>query len=177
MGGTLTAIVQDVDEIEQAMGLLDGIADDQHQIVERLNVTVDATMSQIADLSEVAERLERRRGDRLAASGEIQLRVPARGEQVTGRLIDLSNGGIGLTVPSRTPIRVGEQARAELTVNGMPIQASVQVVRRRELGAEAELGLAVTDLPTDARRQIEGHLNSALANSAATRRGTPGRPV
>jgi methyl-accepting chemotaxis protein len=162
MGGTLTAIVQDVGEIEQAMGLLDGIADDQHQIVERLNVTVDATMTQIADLSEVADRLDRRRADRLAASGEIQLRVPTRAGQVTGRLIDLSNGGIGLTVPSRTPIRVGEQARAELTVDGVPIHASVQVVRRRERGDEAELGLAVTDLPTEAKRQIEGHLNRAL---------------
>jgi methyl-accepting chemotaxis protein len=162
MGGTLTAIVQDVGEIEQAMSLLDGIADDQHQIVERLNVTVDATMTQIADLSEVAERLERRRGERRAASGEIQLRVPARDEQVTGQLIDLSDGGIGLTVPSRTPIRVGEQARADLTVNGMPIRASVQVVRRRERGDEAELGLTVTDLPTEAKRQIAGHLNRAF---------------
>ncbi|MFF5296105.1 methyl-accepting chemotaxis protein [Paractinoplanes globisporus] len=165
MGGTLAAIVQDVGEIEQAMGLLDGIADDQHQIVERLNSTVDATMAQIHDLSEVAERLERRRSDRLGANGEVLLRVPSRAEPVAGRLTDLSTGGLGCAVPSRTPLSVGDKAHAAATVDGMSITVGTHVARRRDLGDEVELGLELTEVSPEAQRQIEAHINRAFENS------------
>ncbi|GAA0552838.1 hypothetical protein GCM10010172_39140 [Paractinoplanes ferrugineus] len=162
MGGTLTAIVQDVDEIEQAMGLLDGIADDQHQIVERLNSTVDATMLQIQDLSEVAERLERRRADRLSATGDVRLRVPSRPDPVAGRLTDLSNGGLGCTVPPRTPIAVGDTAQVTAEINGVTVNMSGRVVRRRDLVDEIELGLELTDVGAEAQRQIDAHISRAF---------------
>ncbi|GAA2639041.1 methyl-accepting chemotaxis protein [Paractinoplanes durhamensis] len=165
MGGTLTAIVQDVDEIEQAMGLLDGIADDQHQIVERLNTTVDATMIQIQDLSEVAERLERRSADRLTASGGVRLRVPSRPEPVAGRLTDLSSGGLGCAVPARTPLSVGDTVQVQTELNGVAVSMTGRVARRRELGEEIELGLELTVIGADARRQIETHISRAFENA------------
>jgi methyl-accepting chemotaxis protein len=164
MGGTLSAIVQDVGEIEAAMGLLDGIADDQQQIVERLNQTVDATMSQIADLSEVAERLERRRADRLAADGAVTLR-PARGQPVQGRVTDLSTGGFGCTVPARTPVAVGDAVQATVELNGAPVPVAATVVRRREVDDEIELGLSLTEVGPDAQRQIDAHINRAFETS------------
>jgi methyl-accepting chemotaxis protein len=165
MGGTLTAIVQDVGEIEQAMGLLDGIADDQHQIVERLNTTVDATMIQIQDLSEVAERLERRRADRLAASGGVRLRVPSRSEPIAGRLTDLSDGGLGCTVPARTPIAVGDTAQVTAEINGASVNMTGRVVRRRDVGEEIEIGMELTDVSAEAQRQIESHIHQAFESA------------
>ncbi|GIM96564.1 methyl-accepting chemotaxis protein [Paractinoplanes toevensis] len=165
MGGTLTAIVQDVGEIEQAMGLLDGIADDQHQIVERLNTTVDATMHQIQDLSEVAERLERRRADRLSASGGVRLRVPSRAEPVAGHLTDLSAGGLGCTVPARTPVAVGDAVGVATELNGVPVTMTARVVRRRETGEEIELGMETTEVGAEAQRQIEIHINRAFESA------------
>ena len=109
MGQTLTAIVRDVGEIEQAMTLLDGIADDQQEIVQQLNLAVEATMAQIDDLSGVAERLERRRSDRLPADGALQLRLAAGRPPVGARLTDLSTDGLGAAVPPGTPVAVGEQ--------------------------------------------------------------------
>jgi methyl-accepting chemotaxis protein len=162
MGGTLAAIVQDVGEIEEAMGLLDGIADDQHQIVERLNSTVDATMAQIQDLSEVAERLERRRADRLTATGSVQLRAGSQ-TLVTGRLTDLSAGGIGCAVPARTPIAVGDRVQASTEVNGVPVTLGAKVVRRRDADDEVALGMQLTDVPADARRQIQAHIGQVPA--------------
>ncbi|MEU4242899.1 methyl-accepting chemotaxis protein [Actinoplanes sp. NPDC026619] len=162
MGGTLTAIVSDVDVIEQAMGLLDGIADDQHQIVERLNTTVDATMLQIQDLSEVAERLERRRADRLAATGIVRVRVPSRPEPVAGRLTDLSEGGLGCTLPARTPIAVGDAVQIATEINGTPVTVTGRVARRRERGDDIELGMELTDVGPEAHRQIEAHINRAF---------------
>ena len=162
MGGTLSAIVHDVDEIERAMGSLDGIADDQQQIVERLNSTVDATMAQIQDLSEVAERLERRRADRLAASGTVRLRVPSGSAPVVGSLTDLSSGGLGCTVPPRSPVSVGDAVQAAMDLNGVPVTVGARVVRRRDLADGIELGLQLHEVPADAQRQIEIHINRAF---------------
>jgi methyl-accepting chemotaxis protein len=158
MGETLTAIVEGVGEIETAMGTLDGIADEQHQIVERLNGTVDETMERITDLSEVAERLERRSADRLATDGEVALRTSAGAAPAVGRLTDLSTGGLGCMMPPRTPIRVGDQLQASVDVNNKPQTLSAQVVRRREVDAGVELGLSFSNLSDDAKRQIEIHI-------------------
>jgi methyl-accepting chemotaxis protein len=165
MGGTLTAIVHDVGDIEQAMGLLDGIVDDQHRIVERLNTTVDATMLQIQDLSEVAERLERRRSDRLSASGGVQLRASARAGSVAGRLTDLSKGGLGCSVPAHTALAVGDTVQVSTEVNSTAINVTGRVVRRRDLDTEIELGLEFTEVGADAMRQIEAHINRAFDNA------------
>jgi methyl-accepting chemotaxis protein len=161
MGETLTAIVQDVGEIEAAMGTLDGIADDQHQIVERLNSTVDATMSQISDLSEVAERLERRRADRLATDGVINLRTSS-GPPIAGRLLDLSSGGLGCTVPGRHVIKVGDAVQASLELNDAPLSVGAKVVRRRETGGEIELGLSFTEVGPDARKLVDTHIGQVF---------------
>jgi methyl-accepting chemotaxis protein len=160
MSRTLAAIVQDVGEIESAMGLLDGIADDQHAIVERLNDTVGATMDQIQDLSDVAERLERRRAERLTASGPVRLRTRRGVEE--GQLTDLSTGGFGCTVPPATPIQSGDRLQAELELNGGRVMMEAEVVRRRPIDGGIELGLRMLDAGDDAKRRIAQHVQRAL---------------
>ncbi|MET0426233.1 MAG: methyl-accepting chemotaxis protein [Actinoplanes sp.] len=165
MAQTLTAILQDTGQIETAMGLLDGIAGDQHQIVERLNSTVDATMLRIQDLSEVAERLERRRADRLSASGSVRLRLPGRPE-VTGRLADVSADGLGCTVPSGTPLTVGAELQAAIELNGTVGSVTAKVVRRLDQPGGIYLGMELTDVGPDARRMIGDHISAALTATA-----------
>jgi methyl-accepting chemotaxis protein len=162
MGETLAAIVGDVGEIETAMSTLGGIADDQQVIVERLNGTVDATMLQIADLSEVAERLERRRAERLATDGRVTLRAGSRSVPVQGRITDLSSGGLGCTAPARTPIRVGDLVQAVAELDGVSVPVSAKVVRRRELDDATDLGLEFTEVGPEARRQVDAHINRAF---------------
>jgi len=164
MGQTLAAIVQDVAEIEAAMGLLGGIADDQHEIVQQLNRTVDETMAQIEDLSEVAERLERRRADRLAANGTMRLRIPSRPEPVTAELNDLSAGGLGGTVPVGTPVAVGDAVEAALELDGAACTVGAQVVRRKDREDAIELGMRLVDVPPEAQRRIEAHLAAQLSD-------------
>ncbi|SNY45890.1 methyl-accepting chemotaxis protein [Paractinoplanes atraurantiacus] len=143
MGGTLGAIVQEVADIESAMGTLSGIADDQHEIVERLNATVDATMASIQDLSEVADRLERRRHDRVAATGPVVVRVPGRPGQ-PGTLIDLSEEGVGCLLAADAPVAVGDRVEATLHLPAGPRTVNAQVVRRLVRPDGAEVGLELT---------------------------------
>ncbi|MET0415630.1 MAG: methyl-accepting chemotaxis protein, partial [Actinoplanes sp.] len=167
MGGTLAAIVADMGEIESAMTLLDGISDDQHRIVEHLNSTVDATMTQIQDLSEVAERLERRRSDRRSVSGPVTLQVPGRREPVPGQLTDLSAGGFGCTVAAATPIVVGQIVRADIDLGSGRCAVEAEVVRRSNRPDGAEVGLRLGDLSADARQKIATHLTASAATGMA----------
>jgi methyl-accepting chemotaxis protein len=161
MGETLAAIVRDVDGIESAMGLLGGISDDQHQIVQQLNQTVDETMARIEDLSEVAERLERRRAYRLSASGTLTLHLADRGGAISAQLTDLSTGGVGCTVPLSTPIRVGDAVRTTVTVQGTRREVGARVVRRSDRAGDAELGLQFVDVDPDTVRLIKAHQDAA----------------
>ncbi|MBM2616270.1 PilZ domain-containing protein [Actinoplanes sp. LDG1-06] len=164
MGGTLTAIVGGVGEIEAAMGSLGGIADNQHEIVERLNSTVDATMAEIQDLSEVAERLERRRNERMAATGPVRVTVSGR-SPVGGQLVDLSSDGLGCLLPANAGVSVGDRVTVEVTLSGSTFSVGGDVMRRSDRSDGRELGLKLTAVDAQAQRQIEAHVTSALAAS------------
>ncbi len=158
MGQTLSAIIHDVGDIEDAMRQLGGIADQQHDIVMRLHGSVDATMAQIGDLSDVAERLERRRSDRLTIEGTVTLRVPARPQPIPARMVDLSSDGMGCTLPADVPVAVGDVIRAEFTFDDLAGAADAKVMRRIARDGMAEIGLQFQDLPTVTRNQIDTYL-------------------
>jgi methyl-accepting chemotaxis protein len=118
-------------------------------------------MARIEDLSEVAERLERRRAYRLATSGTLTLRGTARPDQVGAQLTDLSTGGFGCTVPLRTAIRTGETVRTTLTVHGTRCEVAARVVRRADRAADVELGLQFADVSPETLRLIQAHQDAA----------------
>jgi methyl-accepting chemotaxis protein len=113
----------------------------------------------------VAERLERRRADRLAADGLVTLRPASAGPPVRGRVTDLSTGGFGCTVPARTPVAVGDAVQATIELDGFPVPVAATVARRRELDDEIELGLSLTEIGADAQRRLDAHLNQAVETS------------
>jgi methyl-accepting chemotaxis protein len=157
MRQTLTAIISDVGDIEDAMRHLGGIADRQHEIVGRLHRSVDATMAQIGDLSDVAERLERRRHDRLRVEGVVRLQS-ATGPQVTAEMLDLSSDGLGCSVPAGARLAVGDLVRAEIAVDGLATAADARVARRVERGATVEIGLQFEGVPEHIRHEINHFL-------------------
>ncbi|MBB2944247.1 methyl-accepting chemotaxis protein [Actinoplanes lutulentus] len=146
MGETLSAIIRDVGEIEDAMRQLGGIADRQSDIVMLLHQSVDATMAQIGDLSDVAERLERRRHDRLPVRGRVSITTPA--QTVDAEIVDLSADGLGCMVARGVSLTVGDGVRAELTVDGFRATVEAKVARRlqRDDGS-LEIGLEFLEIP------------------------------
>ncbi|BCY12708.1 methyl-accepting chemotaxis protein [Actinoplanes sp. L3-i22] len=158
MGQTLNAIIHDVGDIEDAMRQLGGIADQQQDIVIRLHSSVDATMAQIGDLSDVAERLERRRSDRLAIEGTVQLRLASRPQPIAAQMVDLSSDGMGCTLPADIPVAAGDMIRTEFTFDGLSGAADAKVMRRTARDGLIEIGLQFQNLPTVTRNQIDTYL-------------------
>ncbi|WIM94027.1 methyl-accepting chemotaxis protein [Actinoplanes oblitus] len=163
MGQTLSAIIHDVGDIENAMRQLDGIADQQHDIVMRLHRSVDATMAQIGDLSDVAERLERRRHDRLAIEGTVRVSVPSRPQPITAQMVDLSSDGLGCTIPPDVPVSAGDLVRTEFTLPGLTGTVDAKVMRRTARDGVIEIGLQFQDLPAATRNQIDTYLTGLNA--------------
>ncbi|WP_328477326.1 methyl-accepting chemotaxis protein [Actinoplanes sp. NBC_00393] len=157
MGETLSAIIRDVGDIEDAMRQLGGIADQQHGIVMQLHQSVDATMTQIGDLSDVAERLERRRHDRMPVQGTVTLRTMS-GQTITARIADLSADGLGCTVPAGTALAVGDPVRAELAFDGFQGTVDARVARRLPRDDVLEIGVQFDELPARLRDDIENFL-------------------
>ncbi|HWS33508.1 MAG TPA: methyl-accepting chemotaxis protein [Actinoplanes sp.] len=162
MGQTMSAIISDVGDIGEAMRQLNGIADQQHEIVGLLHRSVDATMEQIGDLSGVADRLERRRHDRLPVQGFVRLERPGR-PSLQADLLDLSSDGLGCTVPASVPLAVGDPVRAELTMEGLDGTFDAKVVRRVVRGSTAELGIQFGDLTDQTRARIGAVISRIVA--------------
>ncbi|GAA1634947.1 methyl-accepting chemotaxis protein [Actinoplanes couchii] len=162
MSQTLAAIINDVGDIEETMRQLGGIADQQHEIVGQLHRSVDATMEQIGDLSAVADRLERRRHDRLPVKGAVTLERAGR-PVLTADLIDLSSDGLGCAVPESTPLSVGDAVRAELSMDGLNGTFDARVVRRVVRGGTAEIGIQFGELTDQTRARIGSVISRIVA--------------
>ncbi|GGN81435.1 hypothetical protein GCM10010112_57880 [Actinoplanes lobatus] len=154
MGQTLSAIISDVGDIEAAMRHLDGIADQQHDIVGQLHRSVEATMAQISDLSDVAERLERRRHDRLPVKGTVRLETASLSAPVTAEMIDLSSDGLGCLIPAGARIADGELVRVQFAWDGLAAGADARVVRRMTRGDGTEIGLEFQGVPEHTRDEV-----------------------
>ncbi|GAA0472514.1 hypothetical protein Aca07nite_75060 [Actinoplanes capillaceus] len=154
MGQTLSAIISDVGDIENAMRHLDEITDQQHDIVGQLHHSVDATMAQIGDLSHVAERLERRRHDRLPVKGTVQLETASLSAPVTAEMIDLSSDGLGCMIPASARIADGELVRVQFAWDGLAAGADARVVRRMARGDSTEVGLEFQGVPEHTRDEV-----------------------
>ncbi|GGN42780.1 methyl-accepting chemotaxis protein [Actinoplanes campanulatus] len=154
MGETLSAIISDVGDIENAMRHLDEITDQQHDIVGHLHHSVDATMAQIGDLSHVAERLERRRHDRLPVKGTVRLETASLPAPVTAEMIDLSSDGLGCMIPPGARIADGELVRVQFAWDGLAAGADARVVRRMARGDSMEIGLEFQGVPEHTRDEV-----------------------
>jgi methyl-accepting chemotaxis protein len=122
-------------------------------------------MAQIDDLSGVAERLERRRSDRWPAGGAMRLRLPSRPQPVEAQMTDLSSDGIGGTVPTGTPVAVGDRVEVSLDLGGGPAAVTARVVRRT-VGPDAiELGLQLVDVPPAVQARLAAQTHEGGAGS------------
>ncbi|GAA2383734.1 methyl-accepting chemotaxis protein [Dactylosporangium salmoneum] len=141
MAGTIRDMVAGVAGIGEATGVLHSVAQDQYATVERLTGRVGQTMERINGMSALAERLERRHAERIAASGPVRFGVDGGAEFVAARLMDLSTGGLRCQADADVPVRTGDAVSVELALEGNPVRLHAQVVHCVRQGAQTELGL------------------------------------
>ncbi|MEV6924966.1 methyl-accepting chemotaxis protein [Dactylosporangium sp. NPDC051485] len=141
MTGTIRDMLAGVAGIGETTEVLHSVAQAQYVTVERLTDRVGQTMERINGMSALAERLERRHAERIAASGPVRFGIDGGAELVAARLMDLSTGGLRCQADADVPVRTGDAVSVELTMEGNPVRLHAQVVHCVTQGAQTEVGL------------------------------------
>jgi hypothetical protein len=165
MASTIAAMVTGISRIDTSTDVLRNVATDQRSIVGHLGDRVAETITRIQQMSELAEQLERRRSERIAASDTVSLRIAGRQPQ-PAQLLDLSSGGLRCRVGGTIPLAEGDVVEAALRLGEaggageITVHARVMHRESHEDGQEVGLQFLATD-PAVAER-INQHVAGLL---------------
>ena len=162
MSKVIIEMTDGVAGIGRETAALSDVAATQRAAVAALDGAVLGAIERIRAMSSVADSLERREHERVAAGGEIGVRVGGVGG--TGELLDLSEGGARCVVSAGLPVTVGSGIELLLPAEGQ--QRAVRGVVVREVpGAEGrEVAIEFGEPDDAARRLIRDHLTHILGS-------------
>ncbi|WSG48030.1 methyl-accepting chemotaxis protein [Dactylosporangium sp. NBC_01737] len=160
MTATIAAMVAGVGGIGEATGVLRDVAVEQHGVVDVLDRQVDGAMDRIQQMSALAEKLERRHAERIAATGPVRLGLAGGRDIVPAELQDLSHGGMRCQAEGTVPLRTGDTLDVELTLDRAPLRMHCQVVHCVTQGGHTELGLQFLAPPPDVAERIQRYVNA-----------------
>jgi methyl-accepting chemotaxis protein len=165
MSGSITAMTDGVGGIDIATSQVNEVATNQRDSVERLDRCVQEAISRIRSMSQITDKLERRRHERVGVTGGCAVRFG--GQSFEARLLDLSISGMQIAMEA--PANVGEKAGIEidLTVGGKRHTVRGTIVRRFVAGDEQgdrteRFGIQFTEPSLDVVADIERVLADLL---------------
>jgi methyl-accepting chemotaxis protein len=177
---TMTAAIRAMSEavtgIDEATAEVSTVATNQRASVELLDRCVHETIARIESMSQLTDRLERRRHQRVLAEGLAVFRVGGR--PLTGQLLDLSRGGLLCVLEEPTGLGVGAVVDLELHLGDRRLSARGRVIRREtdESGAGEQVGLEFEGLDQGAGTSIDAYLSELLGpGEAGSAAGEPDR--
>ncbi|GAB7050363.1 methyl-accepting chemotaxis protein [Catenuloplanes indicus] len=168
IASTISSLETDVAEMFAAIGgVTDGIssvntatlelrqiAADQHDLVQSLDRGVAETLDRINNMVDLTDKLERREFPRYADTAPVTLVV--NGERHTGRLLDVSLGGLHCTVPTLDRLGLGADVTAELRVSGATVTLAANVAQR----TGDDLRLRFLDVSPEVRQILARHIGT-----------------
>jgi methyl-accepting chemotaxis protein len=177
---TLTALERDVAAMAEVInGMTEGVAgignettelnvvaETQRATMISLDQAVHGAMDRIQSLATVTDAVERRAHERLACSGEVELR--AGGRVLTGMLLDVSEGGLRCVLTddpehrnSRVPVGAAVEARMPIGDRCEPLPG---VLIRDQPGKDGpELAVEFGALGTAQARFVLDYIEALLA--------------
>lgn len=164
-----TAIEQMTDGIsglDEATAVLSNVATEQRALVSRLDAAVSEAIDRVTSMSSLTQRLERRRAERVAASGKATVRTG--GQTYQAELRDISTLGVQVVVSS-AGLRQGDNLELGLRFGTTDMRLPGVAVRVRPSGQGGqELGIEFTDVsPADAER-LRAHILSLSEEAVRT---------
>jgi methyl-accepting chemotaxis protein len=158
MSHTIAAMAAGVGGVGEATEVLRNVAVEQHAVVQRLEHCVADAMDRVRQMGELTERLDRRHGERIAASGAVSLLRANGSPAVVGELLDISSGGVRCAVASDfEPVR-GEPLRVDLKLDGVPLSAQARVMHWDIRGPLIEIGMLFLAPPPEVADQIDAYI-------------------
>ncbi len=163
MASAITDMSTGIRGLDEATGVLGNVATQQHHLVESLDNSVSTAIDRVRSMTNLTQRLERRRAERVSAGG--QLKLDDKGRVYSGSLLDISVLGAQCSLPAGTNLRIGDVVNVELPLGGTQLQISARIARRsgeRTGGSGEEYGLEFVNVPDSAGSRIQSFVQSLL---------------
>jgi hypothetical protein len=132
IGTVVTAITRMAEELgdaDEATHVLRSVAQQQHDLVRRLDGSVSTAIERVRGLAGATEQIERRDQMRVTI-GETAV-LWTGGRALPLRQVDLSPGGIGGILEAGATVRLGERVRVVLPLDGEETTVDAEVVNHR----------------------------------------------
>jgi len=166
MAGAIAAMVADIGGIAEATSALRDVAADQRVVVRRLDERVNDTIGRIQQMSELAEKLDRRQSERIGVRGSMRLRTHDQAEPQPAELLDLGSGGLRCRVASTAGLALGDTIDAELDLDGDRITLQARVLRVDPQGDRTEVGTQFLGPDQGIAERIDRYVAGLLLNAA-----------
>jgi len=148
-----------IGSVDEATAVLSSVAADQHEVVGRLDASISGAIDRVESMSNLTDRLERRRLRRVAVEGPATLRRAAG--DVPVRLLDLGEGGVRCFVARPESLERGDTVTFEAVLGGRALRIDASVAHRTRAHDADEVGLQFSDLSQDVadflRRYVVEH--------------------
>jgi methyl-accepting chemotaxis protein len=150
VSATIAEMTAGISGLDEATAALGDVASGQRALVSRLGAAVSEAIDRVTSMSSLTQRLERRRAERVAASGSATVEV--HGQKHHGELRDISALGVQLIVRT-SGIRTGETLQIDLDLGSSRLQLTGRAVRVVRDDTGNELGIEFLDIsPADSER-------------------------
>ena len=158
MAATIATMIEAIGQVDEVTAVLDGVANAQYAVVERLNTQVEQAVTKVHDMAKVSDRLEQRRHERVPTIDEVVLMLPGGG-RIQAELVDLSEEGVGCRADPATAVDSGSTLRVELHLESGRLEVPARVVHAHRGSNKLQLGLEFGTLDAAATARITEHLS------------------
>jgi methyl-accepting chemotaxis protein len=147
---TIEQMTSGIRGLDEATSVLGNVATEQRALVSRLDAAVSEAIDRVTSMSSLTQRLERRRAERVAASGSATVEVG--GQTYPAQLRDISSLGAQLVAKSTT-LRPDDRLYVLLTLGSSQLRLSGRAVRVLPEGSGYEIGVEFLEVsPADSER-------------------------
>ncbi len=140
VASAIVAMSSGITGVDDATDVLRSVARQQFELVDVLELRVNATVDRIDSMASLTTKLERRAFRRVQASGPATLTLSGR--VIRAELIDVGEGGVKVGFQAGDDAQPGETGTVEFRLREQPLSVPVSVAARQAREGDRTVGLA-----------------------------------
>lgn len=158
MADTIGGVAGSISGVDDATSGLAGVAEEQRQLVEQLDSSLNDTIARLNDMNQISDEMERRGHERVPFNGVLELRFDQH--TVVADLVDISLGGMGcLPHPGQAALSADRvEVHGELL--GRPFVQQADLLRPP--AADGQIGMRFAGLSPGNEQLLQEAIDSVL---------------
>jgi methyl-accepting chemotaxis protein len=159
VAATIEKMTTGIRGLDDATSVLGNVATRQHALVASLDTAVSGAIDRVTSMSGLTQQLERRRTERVAASGTVTLELGGR--RVNAELRDISTLGLKASTGDRG-VRTGENVKLHLVLGSDQLTLQGRIVRAEPQDDVCDIGVEFVDVSEANSQQLRDHMRAIM---------------